>query len=173
FGKTADGAVWLDPEKTTPYEFYQFWYNQDDRDIDKYLKYFTFLSQYDIAQLAEKTEKEPHKRTAQKVLAEEMTRFVHGQEALDEAIQISEALFSGNVQDLTAEQIELSFKDVPALEAPRQEVDLVSFLVDVTEISPSRRQAREDIKNGAIYLKGERVQDLDYTVSEKDSYEGR
>jgi len=173
FGKTAGGAIWLDPEKTTPYEFYQFWYNQDDRDVDKYLKYFTFLSQEEIADLAEKTEKEPHKRTAQKVLAEEMTRFVHGQEALDEAIQISEALFSDNVQDLTAAQIELSFKDVPALEAPRQEVDLVSFLVDVTEISPSRRQAREDIKNGAIYLKGERVQDLDYTVSEKDSYEGR
>src|SRR5699024_10046877 len=62
FGKTADGAVWLDPEKTTPYEFYQFWYNQDDRDIDKYLKYFTFLSKDEIADLAEQTEKEPYKR---------------------------------------------------------------------------------------------------------------
>lgn len=173
FGKTADGAVWLDPEKTTPYEFYQFWYNQDDRDIDKYLKYFTFLSQYDIAQLAEKTEKEPHKREAQRVLAEEMTRFVHGQDALDEAIQISEALFSGNVQNLSADQIEMSFKDVPSMEAPTKETDLVSFLVDETKISPSRRQAREDIQNGAIYLKGERIQDTDYVVSEKDSYEGR
>jgi len=173
FGKTADGAVWLDPKKTTPYEFYQFWFNQDDRDVDKYLKYFTFLSQEEIADLAEQTEKEPHKRAAQKVLAEEMTRFVHGQDALDEAIQISDALFSGNVQDLTADQIEMSFKDVPASEAPREEVDLVSFLVDVTEISPSRRQAREDIKNGAIYLKGERVQDIGYTVSETDSYDGR
>ena len=173
FGKSAGGAIWLDPEKTTPYEFYQFWYNQDDRDVDKYLKYFTFLSQDKIADLAEQTEKEPHKRATQKVLAEEMTRFVHGQAALDEAIQISEALFSGNVQDLTADQIEMSFRDVPAIEATRQDVDLVSFLVDVTEISPSRRQAREDIKNGAIYLKGERIQNLDYTVNEKDSYEGR
>jgi tyrosyl-tRNA synthetase len=173
FGKTADGAVWLDPEKTTPYEFYQFWYNQDDRDVDKYLKYFTFLSQEEIEDLAEQTEKEPHKREAQRVLAEEMTRFVHGQEALDEAIDISEALFSGNVQKLTADQIEMSFKDVPASQAPREEVDLVSFLVDVTEISPSRRQAREDIKNGAIYLKGEKIQDINYTVSEEDSYDGR
>ncbi len=173
FGKTADGAVWLDPEKTTPYEFYQFWFNQDDRDIDKYLKYFTFLSKEEIEDLNEQTEKEPHKRAAQKVLAEEMTRFVHGQEALDEAIEISEALFSGDVHHLSAEQIELSFKDVPAFEAPREEVDLVSFLVDATEISPSRRQAREDIKNGAIYLKGERIQDIGYTVTEADSYDGR
>ncbi|MEY8292553.1 tyrosine--tRNA ligase [Carnobacteriaceae bacterium 52-44] len=173
FGKTADGAVWLDPEKTTPYEFYQFWFNQDDRDVDKYLKYFTFLSRYDIAQLAEKTEKEPHKREAQRVLAEEMTRFVHGQEALDEAIMISEALFSGNVQDLSADQIEMSFKDVPSITAPRAEADLVTFLVDVTKISPSRRQAREDIQNGAIYLKGERITDLNYVVDEEDSYDER
>lgn len=173
FGKTADGAVWLDPEKTTPYEFYQFWYNQDDRDVDQYLKYFTFLSQDEIADLAQQTENEPHKRIAQQVLAEEMTRFIHGQEALDEAIKISDALFSGNVQDLTADQIEMSFKDVPASEMTREEIDLVSFLVDETKISPSRRQAREDIKNGAIYLKGERVQDINYTVSTIDSYEDR
>ena len=173
FGKTADGAVWLDPEKTTPYEFYQFWFNQDDRDVDKYLKYFTFLSLDEIKELAEKTEKEPHKREAQRVLAEEMTRFVHGQEALDQAIKISEALFSGNVQDLSAAQIEMSFKDVPSMEATAKDTDLVTFLVDETKISPSRRQAREDIQNGAIYLKGERIQDTHYVVSEKDSYEGR
>ena len=173
FGKTADGAVWLDPEKTTPYEFYQFWFNQDDRDVDKYLKYFTFLTRYDINALAKKTKEAPHKREAQKVLAEEMTRFVHGQEALDEAIQISEALFSGDVQELSADQIEMSFKDVPASQAPREETGLIDFLVDVTGISPSRRQAREDIKNGAIYLKGERITDVSYTVTEKDSYDGR
>ena len=102
-----------------------------------------------------------------------MTKFVHGQEALDEAIKISEALFSGDVQHLTADQIELSFKDVPSFEAPREETDLIKFLVDVTGISPSNRQAREDIKNGAIYLKGERIQDLDYTVTAADSYDGR
>ena len=82
FGKTAGGAVWLDPKKTTPYEFYQFWVNQDDRDVIKYLKYFTFLSKEEIDALAEKVETEPHKREAQKVLAAEMTRFVHSEQAL-------------------------------------------------------------------------------------------
>ena len=173
FGKSAGEAIWLDPEKTTPYEFYQFWFNQDDEDVDKYLKYFTFLTKEEINHLAELTKTEPHKRAAQKALAEEMTRFVHGQEALDEALTISKALFSGNVQDLTADQIEMSFKDVPSVEAPAGEWDLVEFLVDVTGIESSRRQARESIKNGAIYLKGERIQDIDYLVNSDDSYDNR
>lgn len=173
FGKSADGAIWLDPEKTTPYEFYQFWFNQDDRDVVKYLKYFTFLSKNEVDALAEQVEAEPHKRAAQKTLAEEMTRFVHGQDALDEAIQISKALFSGEIQDLTAAQIEETFKDVPSSEAAKGEHPLVEFLVDITRIEPSRRQAREDIKNGAITIKGEKIQDVDYVLSEKDSFENR
>jgi tyrosyl-tRNA synthetase len=173
FGKSADGAIWLDPEKTTPYEFYQFWFNQDDRDVVKYLKYFTFLTKDEIDELAEQVETEPHKRAAQKALAEEMTRFVHGQEALDEAISISQALFSGDIQDLTADQIATTFKDVPSSEAAKGEHNLVELLVDITGIEPSRRQAREDIKNGAIRLKGTQIQDVDYVVSEKDSYDNR
>lgn len=173
FGKSADGAIWLDPEKTTPYEFYQFWFNQDDRDVVKYLKYFTFLSKEEIEALGQQVETEPHKRAAQKALAEEMTRFVHGQDALDEAIKISQALFSGDIQELTARQIEATFKDVPSSEAPKGEHNLVELLVDTTHIEPSRRQAREDIKNGAIRIKGIQVKDVDYVVSEDDSYEGR
>lgn len=173
FGKSAEGAVWLDPEKTSPYEFYQFWLNQDDRDVIHYLKYFTFLSKEEIEALEEKVKTEPHKREAQRTLAQEMTRFVHSQEDLEEAEQISEALFSGNIQDLTARQIEQGFQHVPSSTAPKQEIGLVEFLVDVTNIEPSRRQAREDIKNGAIYIKGERIQDTDYTVTEKDSFDGR
>lgn len=173
FGKTAGGAVWLDPEKTSPYEFYQFWFNQDDRDVVKYLKYFTFISKEEIEDLAQAVEEEPHKRLAQKTLAEEMTRFVHGQEALDEAIAISEALFSGQVQDLTADQIDKNFNDMPSVEVKNATYPIVDFLVDQAEIVNSRRQAREDIKNGAIYIKGERITDLDYTVDEKDSYDQR
>ena len=173
FGKSAGEAIWLDPEKTTPYEFYQFWFNQDDEDVDKYLKYFTFLTKEEIEELAELTKTEPHKRAAQKALAEEMTRFVHGQEALDEALTISKALFSGDVQNLTADQIAMSFKDVPSVETSAGEWDLVEFLVDISGIESSRRQARESIKNGAIYLKGERIQDIDYLVDSKDSYDGR
>lgn len=173
FGKSAGNAIWLDPEKTTPYEFYQFWLNQDDRDVVKYLKYFTFLDQEEIAELEIAVAEEPHKRLAQRRLAEEVTRFVHGEEALAEAIKISEALFSGNVGELTADQIEASFQDVPASTAPKTPSNIVEFLVDLTEIEPSRRQAREDLQNGAIYLKGERIQDLDYIVDESDSYDGR
>lgn len=173
FGKSAEGAVWLDPEKTSPYEFYQFWLNQDDRDVIHYLKYFTFLSKEEIEALEEKVKTEPHKREAQRTLAQEMTRFVHSQEDLEEAEKISEALFSGNIQDLTARQIEQGFQHVPSSKAPKQDIGLVEFLVDVTNIEPSRRQAREDIKNGAIYIKGERVQDTDYTVTEKDSFGGQ
>lgn len=173
FGKSAEGAIWLDPEKTTPYEFYQFWFNQDDRDVIKYLKYFSFLSKDEIDELAKQVDTEPHKRAAQKALAEEMTRFVHSQEALDEAISISQALFSGDIQNLTADQIGSTFKDVPSSEAAKGEHNLVELLVDVTGIEPSRRQAREDIKNGAIRLKGIQVKDVDYVVSEKDSFDDR
>ena len=110
FGKSAGGAVWLDPEKTTPYEFYQFWLNQDDRDVIKYIKYFTFLDREEIEALEEKVATEPHKREAQIRLAEEVTRFVHGEKALEDAKKITNALFTGNVQQLTADEIEQGLK---------------------------------------------------------------
>lgn len=121
FGKTAGGAIWLDPKKTTPFEFFQFWLNQDDRDVIKYLKFFTFLTQDEISALAEKVATEPHKREAQKTLAREMTHFVHGQKALDEAEKITSALFTGDVKNLTADEIEEGFKNMPTFEAPKEE----------------------------------------------------
>lgn len=173
FGKTAGGAVWLDPEKTTPYEFYQFWLNQDDRDVVKYLKYFTFLSKEEMAILAEKVKTEPHKREAQKTLAHEMTLFVHGEAALADAEKISAALFSGEVKDLTANQIEEGFKNMPTFEAPKEERTIVEWLVDVVGIEPSRRQAREDIKNGAISINGEKEKDVEAVITPENSFEGR
>lgn len=173
FGKTAGGAIWLDAEKTTPYEFYQFWLNQDDRDVVRYLKYFTFLSQDDINTLAQQVETEPHKRAAQKTLAREMTLFVHGEEALADAEKITAALFSGEVKDLTAKQIEEGFKNMPTFEAPKEERNIVEWLVDVVGIEPSRRQAREDIKNGAISINGEKETDVEAIIKPKDSFEER
>src|SRR5690606_6045976 len=161
---TEGNAVWLDAEKTTPYEFYQFWINTDDRDVVKYLKYFTFLSHEEIDELARLTEKQPEKRIAQKVLAEEMTRLVHVEKALAQAVRISEALFSGNIKELTAQQIEQGFKDVPSFENRENITNLVELLVQAN-ITPSKRQAREDIKNGAIYINGERITDLQYELS--------
>lgn len=173
FGKTAGGAVWLDPEKTSPYEFYQFWLNQRDEDVIKYLKYFTFFTEKEIDELEVSLKEEPHLRKAQKALAEDMTRFVHGEAALEEALKITEALFSGDIGSLSADIVEETFKDVPSSTVPRGEHDIVEFLVDMTHIVPSRRQAREFINNGAIYIKGERIQEVDYTISEKDTFDGR
>ncbi|MBC1520950.1 tyrosine--tRNA ligase [Listeria aquatica] len=172
FGKTEGGAIWLNPEKTTPYEFYQFWVNTDDRDVVKYLKYFTFLTESEIADLAKQVEQEPHLRAAQKTLAAEMTKFIHSEEALDTAIKISKALFSGDIRDLTADEIEQGFKDVPSFDAQKEQKNLVDFLVELG-IEPSKRQAREDVSNGAIYLNGERVQDLDKIITESDRIENR
>lgn len=163
FGKSAGGAIWLDPEQTTPYEFYQFWLNQQDGDVVKFLKYFTFLSFEEIEDLEKEVAEQPHLRNAQKRLAEEITRFVHGQAALDEALLITDALFTGNVKELSAKQIEEGFKNMPKFTAPRQAQNLAIWLVDIGLIA-SRRQAREFIENGAISINGDKVVDLDFEI---------
>ncbi|MGW5889039.1 tyrosine--tRNA ligase [Priestia megaterium] len=172
FGKTEGGAIWLDAEKTSPYEFYQFWINTDDRDVIKYLKYFTFLSHEEINELAASAKEAPEKREAQKALAVAMTTLVHGEEALEQAIRISQALFNGSISELTAEEIKQGFKDVPSYKHTGEDIGLIDLLVE-SKISPSKRQAREDISNGAIYLNGEREQDLQKTVGAEDRIEGQ
>ncbi len=172
FGKTAGGAVWLDPNKTTPFEFYQFWANTDDRDVIKYLKFFTFLDKEAIDALVEKVQTEPHKREAQKTLAEEMTKFVHGEEMLEQAKKITAALFSGDIKSLTADEIEQGFKEMPTFHATKESKNIVEWLVDLG-IEPSKRQAREDITKGAISMNGERVTDLEMEVTVENSFDGR
>lgn len=172
FGKTAGGAVWLDPNKTTPFEFFQFWANTDDRDVVKYLKYFTFLDKQTIDGLAEKVQTEPHKRDAQKALAEEMTRFVHGEELLEQAKRITAALFSGDIKSLTADEIEQGFKEMPTFHADKETKNIVDWLVDLG-IEPSKRQAREDITKGAISMNGERVGELELDVTAEHAIGGR
>ncbi|MFS0903619.1 tyrosine--tRNA ligase [Priestia aryabhattai] len=172
FGKTEGGAIWLDAEKTSPYEFYQFWINTDDRDVIKYLKYFTFLSHEEINELAASAKEAPEKREAQKALAAAMTTLVHGEEALEQAIRISQALFSGSISELTAEEIKQGFKDVPSYMHTGEDIGLIDLLVE-SKISPSKRQAREDISNGAIYLNGERERDLQKMVGAEDRIEGQ
>lgn len=172
FGKTEGGAIWLDREKTSPYEFYQFWINTDDRDVVKYLKYFTFLSQEQIENLEKEVQEAPEKRLAQKTLAEEVTKLVHGEEAFEQAIKISEALFSGNIKELTASEILQGFKDVPSFKVDDAEITLVDLLVQA-KISSSKRQAREDITNGAIYINGERIQELEKVMTGEDRIENQ
>ncbi|EKO0713696.1 tyrosine--tRNA ligase [Staphylococcus pseudintermedius] len=170
FGKSESGTIWLDPEKTSPYEFYQFWINTSDDDVVKFLKYFTFLSKTDIEVLEKSVVEEPHLRKAQTTLAEEVTRFIHGNDALAEAQRISQALFKGDLKSLSAEEIKAGFKDVPQVTLSNETTNIVDALVE-TKISSSKRQAREDITNGAIYINGERQQDLAYTLSSDDRYD--
>ena len=171
FGKSESGAVWLDADKTSPYEFYQFWINQSDEDVIKFLKYFTFLSKEEIDQLEQSKEEAPHKREAQKALAENVTRFIHGEDALNDAIRISQALFSGDLKSLSAKELKEGFKDVPQVELSKDTTNIINALIE-TGIGSSKRQAREDVNNGAIYINGERQQDVNYELTDEDKIEG-
>ena len=172
FGKTAGGAVWLDAKKTSPYEFYQFWFNQDDKDVINLLKKFTFLNQDEIAALAEKVKTAPEERVAQRTLAEEVTKFVHGEEALKTAEKITEVLFSGEIQALTTDEVAQAFHGVPSEEISTDEINLVDLLI-ATNVDKSKRQAREDIQNGAIRINGERLTDTTEMIDPKDSFDGK
>lgn len=160
FGKTESGTIWLDAAKTSPYKFYQFWLNTDDRDVVKFLKYFTFLSLDEIIVLAEEVEKAPEKRNAQRTLAREVTSLVHGTEAMQRAENISQALFSGNLKDLSADEIEEGFSDVPSTVVENKNIGLVELLIQAGAVV-SKRQAREAIESGAIYINNVRCSELE------------
>ena len=170
FGKSAGNAIWLDPTLTSPYEFYQFFYNTQDADVIKFLKYFTFLSREEIENLETSVQEEPHLRKAQTALAQSVTEIVHGKEAVDTAERISKALFSGDLKSLSTDEIKSGFNDVPHVELNRSTTNIVEALVE-TKISSSKRQAREDVDNGAIYVNGERIQDLKYAFTQEDTYD--
>ncbi|EKK21083.1 tyrosine--tRNA ligase [Fructilactobacillus florum] len=172
FGKTAGGAVWLDPQKTTPYEFYQFWYNQDDRDVVKYLKFFTFLSHAEIDELAKKVEQTPWKRDAQRALAENVTEFVHGHAAVENAERIAQLLFTNNLQELTADEVQQVFHSVPTTTIAKTPHNLVDLLLTM-QVETSKRQAREDIKNGAIRINGIKITDTNAQIDPQNNFDGR
>lgn len=172
FGKTAGGAVWLDAEKTSPYEFYQFWFNQDDKDVVNLLKKFTFLTKDEIDELAESVKTAPEKRLAQKTLAQEVTKFVHGEKALKTAEKITDVLFSGEIQALTTSEVAEAFHGVPSAEISNEKINLVDLLI-ATNVDKSKRQAREDIQNGAIRINGEKLTDTTLEIDPKDSFDGK
>jgi len=163
-GKTGQGTVWLDADRTSPYQFYQYWINLDDSLSVTLLRYFTFLPMDEIAAIEADMAENAWKRNAQRTLAEEVTRLVHGQEALDRAANISRALFSGEVDQLAESEIEEGLRDVPTFDVSATgQVGLISLLADAG-ISPSKRRAREDVQNGAILLNGQRVKDPQASV---------
>ena len=170
FGKSTGGAVWLDPEKTTPYEFYQFWFNTADNDTISAIKKFTFLEKEEIEKLEESLAEEPHLRLAQKALAEELVKIVHGEAALESALNITKALFSGNIKELTLDELKVAVKGMPKAQLPKEDINIVDFLVE-SGVVTSKRQAREDVNNGAISINGDKVTDLAFTIDSSSRLE--
>ena len=168
FGKSEGNALWLDRNKTSSYELYQYLINVDDEMVISYLKIFTFLTPEEIMRLEKSNQKNPHLREAHKALAREIITDLHGKDAYLEAVKISESLFSGNIKELSAKELEDAFKGIEPFVA--KEANLVDFLVDFG-ICSSKREAREFISNGSISVNGDRVTDLDYQVTKNDSIE--
>ena len=178
FGKTAAGTnVWLDPERTSPYRFYQFWLNTGDEKVADYLKYYTFLTRDEIDDLAHAVAVRPERREAQRRLAEEMTRMIHGPTELEKAELASDVLFGGELTGLDAGQIADIFSDVPSSDVPKTALEdgglSVIDLVADSGLAPSRGQAKRDIKGGGIYLNNRRVTDLGRQATLADTIEGQ
>lgn len=169
FGKSEGGkSVWLDKEKTSPYEFYQFWINTPDNEVIMRLKQFTFLPLDEIKKIEEEFLAAPHLRLAQKVLASEVTKFVHGEEALNEAIKITDALFSGDIKSLTAKEIAVAFNDFPFIEGKGQ--NIVDGVIECG-LASSKREAREFINNGAVSVNGDKMTNLEFTFVKENAIE--
>ena len=167
FGKTESGAVWLDPKKTSPYKFYQFWINTADADVYRFLKFFTFMSLEDIDALEEEDKNSGVAPRAQYVLAEQVTRLVHGEEGLTAAKRITESLFSGKLTDLSEADFEQLAQDGMPTVSIEGDVDLQQSIVNA-EFAPSRGQARTMIDSNAISVNGERNSTTDYRFSDSD-----
>lgn len=177
FGKTEEGTVWLDPNLTSPFKFYQFWINTDDADVIRYLKYFTFLGEREIGELEESLKREPEKREPHRVLAREVTRMVHGEDAMRRAERASKVLFGEEIKDLNLREILEIFSDVPSKEIPKERFEgegypLVELLVDVG-LYPSKGEARRAIKGGGVYVNNIRISDVQDKISLSRTIEGK
>lgn len=171
FGKSEGKNVWLDPKKSSPYEFYQFFVNVADSDIANMLKRLSMKSVEEIQQLIYQSETQPHLREAQKALAMELTEIVHGKEGLQSALRITDALFKGNIADLTADEISQAFKD-----AEKTTVSENTSLIDALlqgKVCSSKREAREFITSGSISINGTKCQQIDKVLTLQDTLDGK
>lgn len=172
FGKTEGGAVWLDPEMTTPYAFYQFWLNQDDRDISTYLRMLSFRSRAELEEMEQLTAERPQARTAQRALAEELTTLVHGADQCAAVIAASKALFGqGDLAELDEPTLAAALSELP--HAQVAEPAPIADLLALTELVPSKSAARRTIKEGGAYLNNAKVTDEDATPTRDDLIHGR
>ena len=174
FGKTEAGAVWLDPERTSPYEFYQFWLNTDDRDAVRYLKFFTFLDRPAVEALESASATEPEKRDAQRALAREVTRLVHGQAAVVEAEAAAEKLFRGDLSAMSMRELLQIFSNVPSCDLRSAEAGwTITELLAASGVASSKGEAARLVKGGGITLNGRRIADEKERVLPAHAIEGR
>jgi tyrosyl-tRNA synthetase len=174
FGKTEGGAVWLDSELTSPYEFYQYWFNADDRDAARYLKFFTFLDEAAIAEIESGSARAPEKRHAQRELAREVTRLVHGSTAVQEAEAAADKLFRGDISSMSVAELLQIFPNVPSCDlAPVEGGWLVPELLTAAGVASSKSEAVRLVKGGGISLNGRRLADEKERVLPSHGIEGR
>jgi tyrosyl-tRNA synthetase len=160
FGKTEAGAVWLDPERTSPFRFYQFWLNTDDRDAIRYLKFFTFKTRDEIDWLAKETAERADQREAQRALARAVTALVHGDEQVQRAERAAKVLFGGSFEDVAIEDLLTAFEDAPSTEIDLPEDGMaVAELIARVKLVPSRSEAMRLLKSGGVYVNNARVAD--------------
>ncbi|TDB70508.1 tyrosine--tRNA ligase [Micromonospora sp. KC723] len=172
FGKTEGGAVWLDPEMTSPYAFYQFWVNADDRDVARYLRYFSFRSREEIEALEKEAAERPAARTAQRALAEELTTLVHGEREMAQAVAASQALFGrGSLDELSPETLRAALTEAGLVHLA--ELPDVAGLLKESGLVPSMKEARRVIAEGGAYVNNARVTDTDAVVAPEDLLHGR
>lgn len=171
FGKSAGGALWLDADKTSPYAIYQYFLNSADADVIHYLKVFTFLNKEEIYALEQEVRENPQNRVAQKKLAYELVKTIHGEAAADEAIKMSQVLFSGKIAELTADQLLVCLNGVPSLDLT-EEKPLVDVLVEIKAAS-SKREAREFVKNGSVLINGEKQTNIEHVLSKNDAIDNK
>ena len=171
FGKSEGNALWLDKNKTSSYELYQYLVNVEDEMVIDYLKIFTFLSKEEIEEIERQHKERPEERLAHKTLAREIITFIHGKEEYNKAIKISEALFSGDVKSLKLDEILIGFKDIPSFEIS-SEVSLIDMLVN-NGICSSKREAREFIGSGAITINGDKMSDENMIITKDMAVEGK
>ena len=170
FGKSEGNALWLDKDKTSSYELYQYLINTEDTKVEEYLKVFTFLSKEEIESIMDNHNKEPEKRIAQKELAKQIITDLHGSEEFDKALRISEALFSGDIMDLSVDEIEDGLKDVPTFDVDGS--SLIDTLVN-NKIASSRREAREFLSAGSITVNGQKETDENKIIDSSVALEGK
>ncbi len=163
FGKTEGNALWLDENKTSSYELYQYLINSDDVCVIDYLKKLTFLTKEEIEEIEKKHKEQPELRLAQRMLAKEVITFLHGEDSYNRAVKISESLFSGDIKSFTSREIEDAFKGIEPFEI-NNDLNIVDFLVE-SLVCSSKREAREFISNGSITINGEKITDLEFTVT--------